>query len=103
MMCGRKCSHKELPNNFSGNFGEIQAKIFRTPKICLLHLCVRVRYKRFAVHSNLTIILREIDSGNRVPLRSAPQTESNCANVDTSTRFVTMETSGAKHHVHTCS
>ena len=28
-------SHK-WPKNFSGNFGEIRAKIFRTPKICLL-------------------------------------------------------------------
>jgi len=30
--CGRKYSHKELPESFSGRFGEIRAKIFRTPK-----------------------------------------------------------------------
>jgi len=34
-ICGQK-AHK----NFSGKFGEIRAKILRTPKICLfLHLC----------------------------------------------------------------
>jgi len=31
-VCGKKYSDKELPENFSGKFGEIRAKIFRTPK-----------------------------------------------------------------------
>jgi len=31
-LCGRKYSHKELPEKFSGKFGEIRAKIFRNPK-----------------------------------------------------------------------
>ena len=31
-LCGRKYSHKELPKNFSGRFGEIWANIFRIPK-----------------------------------------------------------------------
>ena len=31
-LCGKNYSHKELPENFSGKFGEIRAKIFRTPK-----------------------------------------------------------------------
>ena len=32
----RKYSHKNSPEDFSGKFGTILAKIFRTPKICLL-------------------------------------------------------------------
>ena len=40
-LCGRKYSHKELPENFSDTFGEIRARIFRTPKFCLLlHLWI---------------------------------------------------------------
>jgi len=36
----RKHSHKDLLENISDKFGEIRAKIFRTPKIfLLLHLC----------------------------------------------------------------
>ena len=31
-VCLRKCSHKKWPKRFSGKFGEIRAKIFRTPK-----------------------------------------------------------------------
>ena len=31
-LCGRKYSHKEMPENFSGKFGEIRSKIFRNPK-----------------------------------------------------------------------
>jgi len=38
-MCRRKQSHKELPEKFSGKFEELQAKIFRAPKMCL-HLHV---------------------------------------------------------------
>jgi len=40
-LCGRKYSHKDLPENFSGMFGKIRARISRTPKICLLqHLWI---------------------------------------------------------------
>jgi len=31
-LCKRKYSLKELPESFSGRFGVISAKIFRTPK-----------------------------------------------------------------------
>jgi len=44
-LCGRKYSHNELPETFSGKFAEIQAKkSFALPKIyLLLHLCTQLR------------------------------------------------------------
>jgi len=47
MIIVKKICMQKFHKNFSGKFGEIRAKILRTPKICLLlHLCYWVQSRK---------------------------------------------------------